>query len=190
MAIISDFERKIGVHVKKNLGSSTKVNRYGDDNSKESIFIAECAGIPTSNSTTFGTIGLSKFPQKYGEKLVNVELLAAAESRFDFLANIVASLAFENMKNFTNFVYGEVIENIIHQYAPESAMKHCFLTSTFLWDKFENVEINGVKIHWLGVVPISQKEFEFWMDKGYFALEEILETSQVNVLNLFRNSVI
>ena len=69
-------------------------------------------------------------------------------------------------------------------------MKHIYFASPFLWEGLQGHELNNHAVAWLLVIPISDAEFDYLRYNGDEAFEELLEQSEVDFSDIYRNSVI
>lgn len=79
----------------------------------------------------------------------------------------------------------------VSMYYPDFSMKHIFLTTPYMWEKsFPSLDINGKTLTWLQIIPISDAEYQYALEHGSNALDELLVLNYVSILNLNRPSVI
>ncbi|MFM5955399.1 MAG: suppressor of fused domain protein [Novosphingobium sp.] len=185
----TETEKLIGRYVRSMLGDVTQVHRYADDDEANDLFLASGSDWPVKGVTSFGTIGLSRYPVQIGSGTVNLELLGACATATKKFANVVASCALEKIKNGTTIVHGSTLRNIVTQYAISTTMNHIFFTSPFLWEGFGPQIFAGTEIHWLMAIPISDSELIYLERFGPDALEARFESEQIDVFNITRLTV-
>ncbi|RKM58716.1 suppressor of fused domain protein [Butyrivibrio sp. XB500-5] len=171
------------------IGGKPQVFRYWDDNEKNCIDILSCVDRPCRGVISYATIGLSDcdIGLVSDNYKLRVELLGACDEKEDCFANILASTAFEIMKN-NHCEYGQIIQNVISN--TNSEMKHIYLGNPFLWEGFESLVQGDRKIAWLLSVPISDQEKEYAIANGWEALEDKFEEADIDIFNLNRKSII
>ena len=70
-------------------------------------------------------------------------------------------------------------------------MEHLLFIPPFLWEeRLRSISLGQYEVGWLLAVPISEKEMQFAENQGLPALEQILESNNVDILDLERTSVV
>lgn len=172
------------------IGGEPKVYRYWDNSNVKYIDIMEADNRPDRGIKTCATIGLSKIDINLESKNkdLRIELIGACDRTEEFFSNIVASTVFNIMEK-KECSYGVVIDNIIKEYMVNSEMEHVYLMNPFLWDDLDTIEFSDKWVTWLLVVPISEKEKQYAIQNGYMALEQLFEETQIDIFDLYRESV-
>jgi antitoxin YqcF len=183
------YELALGRHVRARLGGATRVVRYGDDYGEHDMFLVSGVDFPDAGITCFGTVGLSKHEQAFGDKTVRVELVGACASTTPHFDNVMSSCVFEHLRNGTPIVYGSVIENILDQYDMSRTLRHVTFVAPFLFDGFDPAKIEAVEVHWLMAVAISDDELALLRSQGIDVLEDRFEAAQIDVYDINRSSV-
>lgn len=76
-------------------------------------------------------------------------------------------------------------------YSVSKTLHRMYFVPHFLWDmQFEPLDLQEKTVHWLQAVPISQAEYQFSIEKGCSALDDIFERREIDVFDLHRISVI
>ena len=173
------------------LGGKPDVTQYWDENNQKSIDILVCADRPIDGVQSCATIGLSEIDidMESDGKDLRIELLGACDIQEDIFPNIIATVAFEIMDK-GECLYGDIIENVISEYVEKSDMKHVFLTSPFLWEGFDTLSFEDKNVAWLLVVPISDREKKYANAHGIDALETLFDEKDIDIYDLYRDSVI
>lgn len=182
--IVAKAEMKI-------FGGVPKVFRYWDDFKIRNIEILHCEDTPLKGVTSYATIGLNSIDIGLisNEKTLRVELMVASDIKNKYIPNIIASTAFEIMK--TKKCYpGYLLEDIIGQYMEDTEMKHILLTDPFLWSGCDSIIVDNMYVAWLMIVPISQSEYNYAVQNGSDALEELFEEYDIDIFNIYRNSIL
>jgi hypothetical protein len=176
----------------QSLGGNPQVNKYWDDNKNQSIDILSTLDRPYDGVSSYSTIGLSDWHIGYSveEKQLRTEILGASATEFDSYPNILATCAFFVINSKFSLSHGHVFENIVNLYYPESEMKHILFNSPFLWDGLHNLDFPDKVVTWLMAVPISEKKYLLKQEKGLEALESLFEQEDIDVFDIYRNSVL
>jgi hypothetical protein len=186
----SPREVEIGRFTRTAFGGTSAVHRYADDDGVHELFLVSAIDSPEAGVTSFGTVGLSAFPIRYGDQDVNVEVLGACASSVEPFSNVISSCAIERMKDGTSIHYGSWIESILDPYAISPTLRHVTFVAPFLWEGFTPHAFDGVEIHWLLAVPISDGELNLLRDHGIDALETAFEQHQIDLFDISRASVV
>ena len=146
---------------------------------------------PCRGVTSYATIGLSKHETglQSNNKSLRVELLGVCDAKEEIFPNILATTAFEIMQS-RKCSHGDIIQNAISEYNPDSEMKHVYLTNPFLWEGFETLKFGDKFVTWLLIVPVSDREKDYAIKNGWEALEDEFEKSNIDVFTLKRKSII
>lgn len=186
-------QQKVAKRILESVGGKPKVIEFNDLNNISTIDIFIGLDRPYEGVTTYSTIGLSEYTvglELEGNKELRVEFIGASENNFDKFANIVSSCAFNIINNNFGCKPGVVYPNVIHEYYGDSEMKHVLITNPFLWENLNNIETTNKVITWLMLVPISDKEFEFLRRNGSDKLEDIFESKNIDIFDIYRKSIL
>lgn len=170
-----------------------KVLEYLDEKNQKAIDILTCFDTPFEHVNSYATIGFSKLAAKLtsGGKPLTVEFVSACESTYDLFPNIVSTSTFQLMDGITTYGPGSVIPDVISMYYPKSDMKHMWMAYPFLWNNApRTLTVEEKLVAWLQLIPISDMEYQYLLQNGYDALEDLFEKAEVDVLDLGRKSVI
>jgi hypothetical protein len=86
---------------------------------------------------------------------------------------------------------GVVFPNILRDAAVSTTLAHLMWVSPIPWQELSSVVIGGdLTVHWLTAVPISGRERQLLLEKGYFRLEGLLEQHGVDLGDLTRRSIV
>ena len=175
----------------ESIGGTPQVFRYWDKNNRNYIDILSSVDSPCKGVISYATIGLSEHEIDLfsNDKSLRVELLGACDAKEEFFANILATIAFEIIQN-KKCLYGDIIQNVVAEYDPNSEMKHVYLMNPFLWKKFETLEFKDRLVTWLLIVPVSDKEKDFATKYGWKALEDEFAEQNIDIYDLNRKSIL
>jgi len=175
------------------IGGTPSVIRYWDSEDKYFIDILSSSNRPATGISSFATIGLSDYDIGFrvDTKPLRVEFVGVCESRFNFFLNIIGDCALLVIKERYESHPGVILPDVIHEYLPESEMKHIFLTTPFIWeDTLVQLEFCDKTVTWLLAVPISDTEFEYADKNGTEALEDEFVKHDVDISNIVRSSIL
>ena len=174
-------------------GGDWKVHDYFDDDRKTHVDVLSSANRPQKGVNSFSTLGLSDHPiYKDGRRLkdVRVELLGACGSAFKEFANVVASSAFDMIKDKRFIAPGVIFPGVVKQYRPRSPMKNVMFIPPFLWPDLKTLKLPTKTVAWLLIVPVSDAEMKYAVKQGPAKLEELFEKHQIDVYDIDRPSVV
>ena len=183
--------KQIAKHAYNFIGGIPTVNRYNNQTKEKQIDIMCCRETKYADTNVYATIGLNEMDGGVISDgiSVRIELISIALSNFEYMGNIISSVAYEIMDN-GSFNYGDVIQNVVSAYVPDTQLKHVVLLSPVYWRDYAPLVEGNVSVSWLMLVPISDKEMEFIQANGIKAFETKLANSAFEILDLKRPSVI
>jgi len=182
-----DKNRMIADELLKVVGGKPTVHRYWDTSNTKYIDIFCADDRPYDGVIACATIGLSDHSIGISSqnKELRVEILGACNDNQKEYANILSTAAFEIMdKSECN--YGYILPRIIELYYPNVSMKHICLMTPFLWEGLSTIELKDIKVAWLLMVPISDKEMEYALQYGIDELETLFERYNINIFDINR----
>jgi hypothetical protein len=169
-----------------------EIREYLDENNKSHVDILKCADLPYDDVNSYATLGIiasEPLMTSNGQGLI-AEITGACDKQYDLFPNILSTCAFEIINSRHRYNPGAVFENVVAMYYPKFEMKHILLVTPFLWEEtFNTLDIAGVYVAWLQMIPISEKEFEFAKKYGSDKLEDLFEARQIDLFDLERRSV-
>ena len=187
------YKAEIFKIIHNEIGLAPKVVSYLDDEEKTSIDIYIGEDRPDFGLTTYSTIGLSEYSIDLIDKKnipIRVELIAVCESQVDKFANVIASCAFDIIKNNYSCSPSTVNMNAISLYYDNLEMKHIYYTMPYLWDGLQGIELGGNVVNWLLAIPISENELRFLDENGADAFEDLLEKHEIEIFDIYRKSIV
>jgi hypothetical protein len=173
------------------LGGSPRVTRYHDDNEEHSVDILSCEDRPTPGYTSLSTVTLHRYENRLDDQDIRVELAATAESSAEAMANVLATSAFNVMKDGWLAAPGVVFPGLLQEYGLSETLEHVLWVEPFAYEQLADVDLGeGIRAHWLMAVPISEAERQFLVSEGYDALEKRFEETELEYFNLERPSLV
>lgn len=179
--------------VAKVFGGEWKVCDYYDDSRTNHVDILSSVDRPQKGLSSFATVGLSDhLIFKDGRPLENVrtELVGACASAFSDFPNVLASAAFEIIKERQFIAPGVIFPDIVAQYRDKGLMRNAMFVPPFLWPDLETLELPKKTVAWLLLVPVSDAEMKYACDKGPAKLEELFEKEEIDIFDIDRPSVL
>lgn len=186
-------KRKIASHIMDIVGGNPEFKRYNDNNECSSVHIMMIKDIPENGVNFYSTIGTSEHSVglKIDAKPLRLELIFVADEKYSKIENILATCAFCIINSKYKCFPGAVFNDVINQYIIDTDMKHIIFVQPFLWENdFPELELDDKIIEWLLAVPISENELTYSEKNGFEALEDLFEKRQIDIFNIYRESVV
>lgn len=192
MSNISSDNKAIARHLVDAFGGKPSIREYLHDNLPLKVDILSSNNQPSKEMVSYGTIGLSDVPLKWGdgEFETRIELCGVADSSKEFFPNIVASAAFSIMKSKIVCYPGSTMRNYVKEYYKETKLPHLYFSSPFVWDELKMLTLQTKKVTWLLCFPISQIEFDFLKKEGDEKFEDMLESAEINIFDFDRKEAL
>lgn len=184
----------VAKYLAERFGGRCEVFEYGQDEGDLRVHVLECANTPSQGLTSYGTVGMSEFDNQLvtaeGSPL-RVELVSAAGEGWGFVAQALATCAFNVGGGEYRCKPGTVFPSVFEGYETPVTTPHAFMWYPFFWEaEFSGLVFENVQIEWLQVVPITDAEMEYVRDFGAEALVDRLEAvSDRELSSLDRSSV-
>ena len=122
---------------------------------------------------------------------VFVEVLVDARGDAAWVAEIVATIAFQVIKDGWKPAPGGIFERAIEMYSPELQVKHVMFVPPIQWeDDMSEVELGGKIVQPLLAVPITESEAVFVRAHGSEALEDLWARVEIDVFDWSRSGVV
>ncbi len=191
---VSADNKKIAKMLGTAFSGAFTVAEFVHDSLPLSVDLLRCPDRPGEGVTSLGTIGLSDFPLhlENEEFPVRIELVGAIASRnVDAFASVLGTTAFCIIRSGRIVQPGNTLEDAVSVYIPESPLPHIYFTAPFFWEEaLRSTQFGTKKVAWLLAFPISQAELELLREKGDSALEDEFEKHNVDIFDLYRESVV
>jgi hypothetical protein len=182
--------RTVANHLKPRLGERTQALAYYDVGERNVVAVVQAVGSPHETLTTYSTASLHTTANQLDEADIRVELLMVGRKEDEEVANVVATSAFCVMKDGWLAAPGVVFPTAVSEYFPSTTVPHVMWTEPFDFDGLSAFTVPGVErdLHALQGVPLSEAEYRFLLDNGFYALHELLIQAGVLHFDLFRAS--
>ncbi|MCR5738166.1 MAG: suppressor of fused domain protein [Eubacterium sp.] len=187
------YNKKIFQIIHNEIKSTPKVISFADDSNEFKIDIYIGENKSDVGLSTYSTLGLSKYPIGVIDsegKEIRVEFIGVCDSDFKEFPNIIASCAFDIIKNNYSCRPGMININAVEQYYDGLEMRHIYYTAPSYWENLQGIELDGHIVNWLFAIPISDSELEYLEKYGDQAFEELLEEKNTEVFDIYRDSVV
>lgn len=173
------------------LGGVADVAMYYDAAEGERTPILTCQGVPAEGFFTCSTVSLHMTTNLLEDTDIRVELMMCGESGALELRNVLASAAFNVIKDGWLAAPGVVFPGLVREYFPDTTTPHVMWTEPVNCPDLGSVAVQELgAVHWLLAVPISDAEFSLLKESGYFALEEVLGSAGAEYHDIHRASVV
>lgn len=168
--MVTDFEKAIHAYEQERIGRFARVTGYNSEDNRTVVLIASAPDAPQPGLTTVATVGLGQRDNGLtGEsgRPLRVELITSGRSEYEFLAGGLANAGLNVATGQYQARPGLVFPNIFSEYDPRVTTPHGLLWYPFPWgDQFDGLELEGVSVEWLLIIPITQSEIQFIADNG------------------------
>ncbi|WP_169517966.1 suppressor of fused domain protein [Sediminispirochaeta bajacaliforniensis] len=182
----------IAQHTAEVFNGNPSVDRYYDRDQSTFIDILCCKNSPTADCSSYCTLGTYKEDSGYyyeGKK-IGVEIVAACYDSVDFVPNMIASCAFNLIKDGMQIAPSVVQRNVVYEYDPATKTPHVLFMLPFLWGEgLKTRELNGSYISWLYAMPLSDNELHVLDEKGFSFLDKEFEKANIDVCDYTRESI-
>lgn len=168
-----------------------EVNCFFDEKEQSEVLIIETVG-NHPNIVYYGSAGTFShcINRRFNNKPVSVEFIGVGRKIYSLYPNIMSTCCFNIINSDYDCYPGVVYPDVVKMYYHDTNMKHILLVRPFSWDYDFYLEMDDRIITWLEMLPISDSELEYITEKGCEAFEDILEESEVDILDLNRPSVV
>ena len=179
-------------HVSRVVGGESSTHAYYDEPEDNVVAIVTCSGTPSRELSTVSTASLHVAPNVLEGDDIRVELLWVAQSGLEEAANVLATSAFNVMKDGWLAAPGVVFPGAVREYYPRATTPHIMWTEPFVFPQLSTVSLEGVEydVHWLQGVPLTEQERAFLNESGFDALSERLEAADAPYYDVMRQSVV
>jgi hypothetical protein len=182
----SDKNRAIAIRWRDLLrgAGDVAVHAYYNEDETLRVDIFSAVDSPQPGVTTFATLGLSDYRNELADGTnVPTELIAVAASGSDLPARTLATMSFDHATPGIALRPGVVVQGAISRNDPDAPLPHALLTSPFLWDDLQRVEVGDALVFPLLAVPVTNTEWRFAEIHGSEALESLFEDDQIDIFD-------
>jgi antitoxin YqcF len=172
-------------------GGTPRVSRYYDEPEQHEVGILVADDRPAPGFTSYSTVTLHQYENRMDEQDIRVELAATADTSAEEMANVLATAAFNVLKDGWLAAPGVVFPDLIREYELSETLPHVLWMPPTPWDSLHSVDLGeGVTAHWLLAIPIAESERELLVRDGYDKFDALLEERDVEYWNLNREPLV
>lgn len=184
--------RIVSRHASKVLGGESSVHAFYDESEDNVVAIVTCSGTPSGRLTAVSTASLHATPNLLEDDDIRVELLLVTDSCYVEAANVLATSAFDVVKDGWLAAPGVVFPNAVSEYYRDATTPHLMWTEPFDFPELSSVQLESLEddVHWLQGVPLTESERAFLVDSGFDTLSERLEAADAPYYDIMRQSVV
>ena len=134
---------------------------------------------------------LHEYENRMDDQDVRVELSAIVESRVEAMANVLATAAFNVIKDGWLAAPGVVFPNLIAEYGLTDTLPHVLWVPPTPWDTLHAIDLaDGMTAHWLLAIPISEPERALLARDGYERFAALLVQRDTAYWSLAREPLV
>lgn len=159
------------------LGGKPTVREYWDDKHISNVYVLTCSDIPQVGLRTYTTVSLSECPLTYEGKALDLraEIIGVAPAKISDFDNCIATAAFYAINSGYELFPGAILPEVLKINGVSNSLKHFYCMTPFLWPNLTQFTIESTVVASLLVVPISDQEMAYAVEKGGDALEALFE---------------
>jgi hypothetical protein len=168
-------------------GGQPRVMQYWDEPEEHDVAVLIAEDRPAPGLTSYSTVTLHRHENRMDDHDIRVELATAADSTAEAMANVLATAAFNVIKDGWLAAPGVVFPGLIAEYGLSDSLPHVLWVPPAPWDALHAVDLgDGITAHWLLAIPISEAEREHLVRDGYERFATLLEQRDVAYWSLTR----
>lgn len=187
----SESARAAARKVRDVIGGTPQIYRHADVPKEHFIDIFSAEDRPREGLTSYSTLGLHEYPNLIEEDDLRVELCGTAETSMTDFADVLATCAFNVIKDHWRAFPAIAYPDVVKMYYPDSTMRHIAFAESFLWEDLREVDLPGdLIVHWLMVIPISESEYVYMHRNGWSELEKLFMRNEIDYWDLNRAPVV
>ncbi len=191
MSWLEEYGRPTARKVAAAFGGTPRFKRHLDEAEQNSIDMLSCDDRPSEGLVSYSTLGLQRYPNVIDGEDIRIELCGIATPDVPSFANVIATTAFYVMKDRWRVAPGITYESMVGMYNLPVTLKHIVFAAPLEWEELSSVDLGGdVVVRWLLVIPISDSELRWKLDKGWDELENLFVEKGIDYWDLNRSSVV
>ena len=161
-----------------------------DDAERSYVDIVICSDLPDPGLTSCSTLSLHETTNLLDGRDVRVELAGTCLSDQP-IVNMLATAALNVINDAWLAAPDVVMRDAVSRYDAQAQMKHLLLSDPFPVPALGALQLDdGMSVHWLFAVPISDTELDLALEAGVPELSRRLETADAAYYDLHRPSVV
>jgi hypothetical protein len=191
LAVFLRLSTRTAELMRKALGaSSARAYRHANDASR-AIDVARFADVPERGLVTYGSLGLSNMPWPDGRPRLEVLLACAQDTRT--APQIVANAVFHVMDSSFYPAPGTMVRDLVAFSGGgelSQRLPHAYFTVPRPWGLRLPLDEGPPPITLTMVVPVSEREYQYWKSHGDEALESHFAEVGMEPADLRRSSAV
>lgn len=188
--------REVSHHIVRAFGKDPtqrqKVERYLNESETSHIDIMTCMDTPSSGEASLSTLGLSAHDIGIHTKRglpVRIELTACChKEQVELFKGFLITSSFGIIDTHYQISPNMIYSNIVPLYTKESVMQHILFVTPFSWD-LDGMDFNDCVVEFLVPMPISEAEKVFIQAQGIDVFLDSMEDAEVDVGDIYRDSL-
>ncbi len=173
-------------------GGTASLALHEDKEKSGALGVVTAVDSPERGMVSCGTVGFMAHDMglKAEGRSLRAEMVMAGPSTEESLPELLVSCALGLAHSGRSCGHAKVVPDIVPATYSTHDLRHALFTVPFLWDGPEMVRFDDVLVAWLLVVPISDAERTYAVERGVDALEEVFRRDGVNVFDLDREPAV
>ncbi len=171
-------------------GGKPVIRRHPASDGRGNIDVLTCLERPVPGQACYSTLGLLWVPNFLDDQDVRVELggvASIADQPEIGFAYLLADAAFQVLNDGWLAAPGVIFPDLVRNRQLSRTMEHVIWAPPFPWPQLGSVAVgDGLDVHWLMAVPISESERQFVLKHGFDEFESLMAKHDVEYWNLGR----
>ncbi len=188
---IKTEKRMIARHINDLVGGIPEFSRYDDRNNISAIHIMTIQDASDDGVNIYSTVGVSSYSIGLSVDKVplRVELMFVCDKMKKEIPCILSTCAFCIINSHYECFPGVIFYDVIGAFIDDSDMKHVMFVKPFLWEEYQGMVLEDKRVEWLLAVPVSEAEAKYAEEYGSDALDDLFEKSDIDIFDLYRESL-
>src|SRR4051794_5912101 len=142
MSTVSATAKQVYRAVAEAIGGEPTVNRRYDEDESHSVDVLRCADRPVAGLAVYSTLTLHDAPNHLDDKDIRVELIGVAPADVEDYPNLLATAAFNVIKDGWLVAPGVVFPDLVSMYALSSTLRHVLWVEPFPYEQLATVKVD------------------------------------------------
>jgi antitoxin YqcF len=186
-------DQPIVKYLNEMFGRTVRLQGYEHPTEQWMVNVASVSGRPQPHVTSYSTVGLWRWRNAAfleSPTAPRVEICGACATSARMFPNVLATAAFNVMREQWPCRPGSVLVGIVAEYGESLRLPHLYFTVPFLWHDDMRTMNQDQTVLWVLALPISEKERMFLVRNGDDALETLFQEKQIDIFNPERPSIV
>jgi antitoxin YqcF len=191
MTNVSPAQKAVARAAANAFGGIPIVQRYYDREESHWVDVLICRDRPVPGLSTYSTVTLHAALNDLDGKVVRVEFAGVAPNSLGSYPGMLATAAFNVLKDSWLAAPGVVFPSIVKDYDLSTTLDHIFWAPPIPWPQLGSFTIDEEStVQWLLAVPISESERRFVFDHGFDQTEALFAQHEIEYFDLERSPVV